>query len=296
MGPWKKTLYPKSIKSRLFSSTDLLTVEDFAILSVDSFGSQAAELLDELNWSKEVFSLTGIRLAPDNRRIVSSTVFLLGSIFKNKPFNAGNFWNFTTPTTLTLSIKDASVFPFLNRSLCSEFLDSSTFKFSFKQGETTISTEAQIEAGINGFSIRALFMPIPASKSKLWITIVPISLTNLLTPHPLATIPAFPSLKLIVISPLTSPWKRLGLPNLPCRSPRSPPRGSSQCSPFVRCFSCSLCNAKEGCPAKNCYQIQQTPQKNARASRPWSLKTQRPSLRVHLAFAFRTFNLSTFFR
>ena len=65
-------------------------------------------------------------------------------------------------------------------------------------------------------TVRALFMPISASKSKLWITIVPISLSNLLTPHPLATIPAFPSLKLMtVISPLTSPWKRLGLSNLP---------------------------------------------------------------------------------
>ena len=197
MGPKKKTPSPKTIKSRLFSGTDPLTVEDFAILSVDGFGSQAAELLDGLNWSKEVYALTGIKLAPDNRRIVSSTVFLLGSIFKNKPFNAGNFWNLTTPTTLSLSINDASVFTFPNGSLCSEFLDSSTFKFSFKQGETTLSTAAQIEAGINGFSVRTLIMPISASKSKLWITIVPISLSDLLTAHPLATNPAFPSLKLL---------------------------------------------------------------------------------------------------
>ena len=101
MGPMKKTPSPKTIKSRLFSGTDPLTVEDFAILSVDGFGSQAAELLDGLNWSKEVYALTGIKLAPDNHRIVSSTVFLLGSIFKNKPFNAGNFWNLTNSIHLS---------------------------------------------------------------------------------------------------------------------------------------------------------------------------------------------------
>jgi len=84
MGPKKKTPSPKTIKSRMFSGSDPLTIDDLDRLSVDSFGAQATELLDELNWSKEVFALTGIKLAPDNRRIISSSVFLLGSIFKNK--------------------------------------------------------------------------------------------------------------------------------------------------------------------------------------------------------------------
>ena len=68
-----------------------------------------------------------------------------------------------TPTTFTLSIPDASVFSFPNGSLCSEFLDSSTFKFSFKQEETVLSAEAQAAAGIHGFLVRALLTPVLAS-------------------------------------------------------------------------------------------------------------------------------------
>jgi len=82
MGPKKK---PKTIKSNLFTGSSPLTVDNLSLLQVDSFGPQAAVLLDDLNWSKEVIALTGLKLAPDNQRILSSSVFLLGSIFKDKP-------------------------------------------------------------------------------------------------------------------------------------------------------------------------------------------------------------------
>jgi len=56
MGPKKK---PKTIKSNLFAGSSPLTVDDLSRLQVDSFGPQAAVLLDDLNWSQEVIALTG---------------------------------------------------------------------------------------------------------------------------------------------------------------------------------------------------------------------------------------------
>lgn len=194
MGPKKK---PKTIKSNLFAGSSPLTVDDLSLLQVDSFGPQAAVLLDDLNWSQEVIAITGLKLAPDNRRILSSSVFLLGSLFEDKSVNAANFWNLESAISLILSIPDSSIFSFPNGSLCSEFLDSSSFKFSFKQGETTLSKEDQAAAGIHGFSLRAHLMPISATFTRIWITLVPISLASLIADHPLATNPAFPSIKLI---------------------------------------------------------------------------------------------------
>ena len=111
--------------------------------------------------------------------------------------NAANFWNLDSPTSLILSILDSSIFSFPNGSLCSKFLDSSSFKFSFKQRETTLSKEAQAAARIHGFSLRALLMPISATYTCIWITLVPISLASLLADHLLTTNPAFPSIRLI---------------------------------------------------------------------------------------------------
>ena len=48
MGPMKKTPSPKTIKSRLFSGTDPLTVEDFAILSVDGLALKPQNFL--MDW------------------------------------------------------------------------------------------------------------------------------------------------------------------------------------------------------------------------------------------------------
>ena len=109
MGPKKK---PKTIKSNLFAGSSPLTVDDLSLLQVDSFGPQAAVLLDDLNWSQEVIAITGLKLALDNRRILSSSVFLLGSIFEDKSVNAANFWNLESATSLILSIQDSSIFSF----------------------------------------------------------------------------------------------------------------------------------------------------------------------------------------
>ena len=95
MGPKKK---PKTIKSNLFEGSSPLTVNDLSALQVDNFCPQAAVLLDDLNWSKEVIAITRLKLAPDKRRILSSSVFLLGSIFEDKSVNAANFWNLDSPT------------------------------------------------------------------------------------------------------------------------------------------------------------------------------------------------------
>ena len=93
---------PTIIKHPFFQGTEELVIEDIVSLSVEGFGLSAEPLLSNLNWSRGVFALSGLKLAPDNLRVLSSSMFLLGSVFSHKKLNASNFWNFTAPTTQPL--------------------------------------------------------------------------------------------------------------------------------------------------------------------------------------------------
>ena len=124
-------------------------------------------------------------------------MFLLGSVFSHKKLNASNFWNFAAPTTLTLSIPDASVFQFLNGNLFSEYLDASTFTYSFSQARTPVSAPLLSDAGFFGFTLGAHLMPISANYTKLWISLTPFPLDTLLSDHPLAPSPTFPGLNVL---------------------------------------------------------------------------------------------------
>ena len=188
---------PTIIKHPFFQGTEELVIEDIVSLSVEGFGLSAEPLLSNLNWSRGVFALSGLKLAPDNLRVLSSSMFLLGSVFSHKKLNASNFWNFAAPTTLTLSIPDASVFQFLNGNLFSEYLDASTFTYSFSQARTPVSAPLLSDAGFFGFTLRAHLMPISATYTKLWISLTPFPLDTLLSDHPLASSPTFPGLKVL---------------------------------------------------------------------------------------------------
>ena len=106
------------ISSPLFNGTSSLTHEDFLSLSVAGYGKPAEHL--HLNRSKEVIRITGLKLAPDNLRVINSSVFLIGALLKDKRVNVTNYWPFTSPTSLTISIPDSTVFQFNNGALYSD--------------------------------------------------------------------------------------------------------------------------------------------------------------------------------
>ena len=132
-------LKPTSIiSSPLFNGTSPLTHEDFLSLSVAGYGKPAEHLLNDLNWSKEVICITGLKLAPDNLRVINSSVFLIGALLKDKRVNVTNYWPFTSPTSLTISIPDSTVFQFNNGALYSDYVNSTAFHFSFSHGSSQL--------------------------------------------------------------------------------------------------------------------------------------------------------------
>ena len=185
------------ISSQLFSGSTPLSHDDFLALSVDSFGKPAEKLLEDLNWSKEVICLTGLKLSPDNLRVVNSSVFLLGSLLKDKRVNVSNYWAFDNPTSITISIPDASIFRFHNGALYSDYVNSSSFNFSFSQPNSTPSADFLTSADYKGFCLRALLMPISTSYTRIWITMFPAPLESIIIDFPLAHAPSFPGFKLM---------------------------------------------------------------------------------------------------
>ena len=199
---------PTIISGQKFLGSTPLTPEDFANLSVDGFGNPAETLLANINWSGEIVALTGIRLSPDNSRIVGSYIFLLGSLLSRKRLNITKPWNLPAATYLTLSIPNANLFVFNNGTLYSDYLDSSSFEFSFSQHGSDVSLESLSALGYNGFSLRAHLAPISPTYTRIWVTLYPFSKAMLLSSHPLAINPNFPGLRVlegdIPFTPLSS--------------------------------------------------------------------------------------------
>ena len=80
--PTKKKA-PAVIKGPQFNGSTPLNHDDVDALSVDGFGSPAETLLDNINWSREIVALTGIRLTPDNLRVASSAIFFVIFLLEN---------------------------------------------------------------------------------------------------------------------------------------------------------------------------------------------------------------------
>ena len=199
---------PTIITGQEFRGSTPLDEDDFAALSVDGFGSPASSLLASINWSGEIVAVSGLRLSPDNSQVLSSSVFLLGSLFSQKRVNITKAWGFNSNTYLSLTIPNANIFPFPNGQLYSDYVDSSACSLSFSQNGSEVSLVSLASRGYNGFSLRAHLAPISPTYTKLWITLFPLSKEDLLSSHPLASNPCFPGLKIlegdIPFTPLSS--------------------------------------------------------------------------------------------
>ena len=68
-------------------------------------------LLQQLKFLYQDLLMTGLKLSPDNLSVSNSSVFLLGSLLKDKQINVTNYWAFDNPTSLTISIPDSFTIP-----------------------------------------------------------------------------------------------------------------------------------------------------------------------------------------
>jgi hypothetical protein len=193
--PTKKKSAPAVIKGPQFSGSSPLNHDDLDALSVDGFGNPAEILLDGINWSRKIVALTGIRLSPDNQRVVNSAVFLLGSLCVDKRVSVTKVWNFSTTTYLTLTVNNANIFTFPNGALQSDYVDSSALSFKFSQSGSTLGLPTLTDLGFKGFCLRAALAPISPTYTKIWVTLIPFAKADLLSTHPLALNPSFPGLK-----------------------------------------------------------------------------------------------------
>ena len=205
MSKKKKT---QTITGQGFSGTSALSANDIENLSVDGFGNPAETLLQDINWSGKIVAMMGLRLSPDNLRVTSSSLFLLGSLFKEKRVFVTKTWTFLAPTSLTLSIPNANIFTFQNGNLYSDYLDSSACTFSFSQNGSILAADSLASYNCKGFCLRAHLAPISGSFLNLWITLYPFSKDDLLAHYPAASNPAFPGLKVLAVdipfAPLSS--------------------------------------------------------------------------------------------
>ena len=194
--PTKKKA-PAVIKGPQFNGSTPLNHDDVDALSVDGFGSPAETLLDNINWSREIVALTGIRLTPDNLRVASSAIFLLGSLCVDKRVSVTKVWNFPTTTYITITVNNANIFTFPNGALTSDYVDSSALSFKFSQSGSSLELSSLADFGYKGFCLRAALAPISPTFSKIWITLFPFSKADLISSHPLAPNPSFPGLKIL---------------------------------------------------------------------------------------------------
>ena len=198
---------PALIKGSQFNGIDPLTHDDIEALSVDGFGNPAETLLDNISWSREIVALTGIRLSPENLCVANSAVFLLGSLAVDKRVNMTKVWNFPSTTYLTLTITNSNIFSFPNGALQSEYVDSSAVNFKFSRNGSALALSTLSDLGYKGFSLRVALAPTSPTYTKLWLSLVPFSLSDLLISHPLTHNPSFPALKIlddIPLAPLSS--------------------------------------------------------------------------------------------
>ena len=211
-----------------FADPTDLSLQTLRSLSVDSVQDFDTVLLSSVNWNKKALGCLSVTLSADNLRVDEATFHLLGSLWQDKSFHAASFWTTVSPTVLTLSLPDLSVFNFPPGSLCSDYLSSADLQFSFSQNDQIVPPNLYQSAGLSAFCLRVFAYPSSDSYAKLVILLFPFPLSRLATDNQLYLDPCFPGLKLAdyeiplappaLLSPINNSW---GFPLAPAVFPGS---------------------------------------------------------------------------
>ena len=97
--PPKKTAAPSPIKGRGFSGSDLLSLEDWEAITVDSAAEAPRALLD--GWNGKILGYTVAQLGNDKKTIASLTFQLAGTIWeRGHTVSANRYWDTEAGTQL----------------------------------------------------------------------------------------------------------------------------------------------------------------------------------------------------
>ena len=183
------------IRSDDFSNPSDLSISELRAISIDAI-SDLPFLLQQVNWNKGAYSVFCLVLSPDNQRVLNGSVNLIGSLFKNKSYNAALFWPTSSPTNLTLSLKDLSIFQFPNGSLTSNYVPCSAFQHSFLQNGAPVAAADLTNLGITPFCLRAHLYPTTDTFMKMIISLTPSDEARLQSVYTFHDDPRFPAIKL----------------------------------------------------------------------------------------------------
>ena len=178
-----------------FSNPSDLSLEELESISITSLETINDSLLSNLNWNQGAIELVCLTLSADDQNVASGNLVLLGILFNTKTINANHFWICSSPTSLTISIPDLSVFSFPDGTMVSNYVPSSAFSFHFTRNNSLIQPSDLSSAELSDFCLRAFVYPTSDSYARILILLNPASEDSLAS-FPLYSDHGFPGIKL----------------------------------------------------------------------------------------------------
>ena len=145
-----------------------------------------------------------LRLSPNNKKVVSGQVCLVGELMKNPREIRANrvFENADKELRISYQIEEASTLSFNNGTMIGDVLDSENPWFQwhvFKKTSgvvTTMEETSHPELHIGELSVKPFLFPLSGTRAKLALVVFPLSKEKLSTDHPNSVKAAFPGVEL----------------------------------------------------------------------------------------------------
>ena len=211
-----------------FRNPSDLTADELRTLTVTNHAEIATTLLRHASWNGGGIRLFSLSLSQDNRSVSSGSFHLAGSLFEDRSYNAGVYWELSSAVTLKLSIEDLSIFNFPDSRMVSDHVSSADLSFSFLEDDQEITADNYDDFGLTPFCIRAYAYPTSDTWSKIVLILNPCSYSSL-SDSPVYLDTRFPGFKLgefllpLGPDPAFSPIRRTwGFPFTPAVLPSTP--------------------------------------------------------------------------
>ena len=195
----------KEISGPEFQGSDKIEFADTTDWLTNGGVEAIKETLDSFEWNGDAVVTLQLSLSPDNRKVDSGKVFMLGELMRGqKDFRANRlFEGADKELRVSYSVEEGSTFTFNSGTLVGDYVDSQDPGLQWhaykkgRRGETsTIDEEQHEENHINRWCIRPFLIPLSATKVKMVLAAYPMARDQLMTDHPECKKAAFPGLEL----------------------------------------------------------------------------------------------------
>ena len=233
------------IEKAAFGGRDPITGAEWSTLSTPSMGQQAVEeFLEAQGWDQRAAGVVGLKLSPDNSKIMAARLALVGN-WQDEPMHmqAKKLWT-DAPENLSLEVtlNNLAAFRFADGDMWSGFVAGDSVRHKFVEttadGPKEPTDEELATWGVGEFSLKAVCSLARTSSARwgIWLSttvlIFPGSEDELIRTLPEAVDPAWPGLRLvdgeIALLPAAGRGKRplggkaWGCPLAPAIQPGSP--------------------------------------------------------------------------